>query len=74
MNVEMLLRALFKFMGVDPEKMRDVFDKGQSLIVDGHQKINTIDERLARIEAKLGISPTTDELVAIESKSHGMET
>lgn len=63
MNAELILRALFKLMGVGEAQMREVFDKGQSLIVDGKTKIDNIDARLARIERALSINPTHLELV-----------
>lgn len=59
MNVELLLRALFKFMGVNEHQMRETFDKGQALIVDGSQRIADIDARLERIERALNIPPET---------------
>jgi hypothetical protein len=55
--IEQLLKALFKFMGVTDDQAREVFEKGQALIVDGHAQIATMNNRLARIEAHLGIPP-----------------
>jgi hypothetical protein len=60
MNPELLIKMLMKFMGINEQQMRDIFDKGQSLIVDGKEKIDTIDARLRRIERALGISETNE--------------
>lgn len=56
MPIELLLKTLFKFMGVTEDQMREVFTKGQSMVIDGSNRIAIMDARLARIEAKLGIS------------------
>lgn len=54
--LENLIRALMKIMRVSDEEMREYFDKGQVLIVDGHKRLTDIDDRLARIERALEIS------------------
>lgn len=60
MNFEMLLRALFKFMGVNPDDMREVFDNGQTMLIDAKNRIDMMDRRLERIERALGISETNE--------------
>jgi len=67
MNFENLIRMLMKIMGVTDQQMRETFEKGQALIIDGSNRIATMDARLARIEAALGIpaepaSPAPKEL------------
>lgn len=54
--LENLIRALMKVMRVSDEEMREYFDKGQVLIVDGHRRLTDIDDRLARIESALAIA------------------
>lgn len=62
MPIELILKTLFKFMGVSEDHMREVFNKGQSLVVDGHAQISTMNRRLERIEAHLGIPPLPREM------------
>lgn len=60
MPIELILRALFKFMGVNEEQMQETFTKGQAIIIDAHAQIVTMNARLARIERHLGISETNE--------------
>lgn len=67
MNLELVMKMLFKFMGVNEEQMREVFDNGHRMFIDAHQQIDTMNKRLARIEARLGIVET----IAIEDNTDG---
>lgn len=69
MNPELLIRMLMKFMGVSEDQMRSVFENGQSLVIDGKKKIDSIDARLARIEKALGVNDNP-EMKAIENGNH----
>jgi hypothetical protein len=60
MNLENIIRVLMKIMGISEAQMRETFEKGQELIVDGHSAIRDIDARLARIENALGTTPTKE--------------
>lgn len=57
--IENLVRVLFKIGGISDDQVREMFDKGQSIIIDGHAQIAMMNNRLARIERHLGIVPET---------------
>jgi len=61
-----MLKALMKYMGVTEDQMREIFEKGHALVIDGHTQISTMNRRLERIERALGISET-NETKAIEN-------
>ncbi len=61
MNMEMLLRALFKFGGIGEDQMRAMMTTAETLIIDGERHLREANARLARIETHLGIAPLEPE-------------
>lgn len=63
-GLEMLITTLIKAAKLEPEidKIRVILNDGQFLneIKETVELVRTFDERLARIERKLGIEPDTD--------------
>jgi hypothetical protein len=70
MNPELLLKMLFKFMGINEEQLQLIFADGRQRLIDAQQKIASIDARLERIERKLDIPETLAEMKAIENGNH----
>lgn len=64
MNPEILMKMLFKMLGIN-DSMRDEL---LHQFVDSVRKVREFDERLARIETRLGILATTPQ---IEDKTDG---
>jgi hypothetical protein len=69
MNLENIIRVLMKIMGISEAQMRETFEKGQELVVDGHAAITDINQRLIRIETALGTIPTKDHTECQENQN-----
>lgn len=70
MNMDMILRTIFKFAGIGEEQMRATMATTVKLIVDGERQIREINARLERIEAHLGIPKTTINDHDVKGLSH----